>query len=78
MHLVGFQDAQRKRLASFQNNSSAIALEHYKIKRARDSDEIEVLLKPSTTVGKSPRKFNASSKEDYASMVLKDLESQPI
>ena len=77
MRVVGFQDAQRKRLASFQKNSSPISLEHCKVKRARDSDDFEVLLKPSTKVSKSPRKFNVSSKEEYATKMLKDLEDQP-
>ena len=42
LRLVGFQDAQ---LASFKKDSSAIALEHCKIKRAHQSDDlVEVLL----------------------------------
>ena len=58
LRVVGFQDAQRKRLVSYQNDSSAISLEHCKIKCARDSDDFEVLLKPNTKLMKSPRKFD--------------------
>ena len=43
LRVVGFQDAKRKRLVSYQNDSSAISLEHCKIKRARDSDDFEVV-----------------------------------
>ena len=44
MCLVGFQDAQRKRLASF------LHLLHCKIKCAWDLDDYEVLLKPTVAL----------------------------
>ena len=51
LRLVVFQDVQQKQLASFIKDSCAIALEHCKVKCARQSDE--VLLKPTTKVTKS-------------------------
>ena len=62
MRVVGFQGSHRKRLADFQENSQTVSLENCKIKKARQSDDMEVLLKSSTTVRKSPIKLAISSK----------------
>ena len=50
LRLVGFQDAQRKRLSYFEKDSSGITVEHCKIKRARQSYDMEVILKPTTKI----------------------------
>ena len=80
LRLVGFQDAQRKQLASFKKDSSAIALEHCKIKRARQSDDLEVLLKPTTKVTKSPKKLDVKqfpTEEHQPTILLKNLQDLP-
>ena len=50
LRLVGSQDAQRKRLSYFEKDSSGITVEHCKIKRARQSYDMEVILKPTTKI----------------------------
>ena len=75
MRVVGFQDLLRKRLSTFQNTSSPVSLAHCKIKRARESDDLEVMLNAGTKLAKSPKKFHLSpipSVED-STIVLKDL-----
>lgn len=82
MRVVGFQDSHRKRLASFQENSQTVAFENYKIKKARHSNDLEVLLKSNTALHKSPMKYTVSSKtlakETSPDICLKDLSDKPI
>ena len=80
MRVVGFQGSHRKRLADFQENSQTVTLENCKIKKARQSDDMEVLLKSSTTVRKSPIKLAISSKSLITppDMCLKDLSDKPV
>ena len=80
MRVVGFQGSHRKRLADFQENSQTVSLENCKIKKARQSDDMEVLLKSSTTVRKSPIKLAISSKSLITppDMCLKDLSDKPV
>ena len=61
MRVVGFQDSLRKRLSSFQNELSPVSLTHCKIKRARNSDDLEVILNAATRLTKSPKKFHLPS-----------------
>ena len=79
MRVVGFQGTHRKRLADFQENSQTVTLENCKIKKARQSDDLEVQLKSNTTLRKSPMKYAVSSKslmkEDIC---LKDLTDKPV
>ena len=74
MRLVGFQDS---RLSSFQNESAPVSLTHCKIKRARDSDDLEVMLNAGTRLTKSPKKFHLPStppvQDTDTTIVLKDL-----
>lgn len=71
MRIVGFQDSMRKRFSSFEKDTSSVLLEHCKIKRARPSEDLEILLNSTTILAKSPQKFNVSSVPD--NIVLKDL-----
>ena len=58
VRVVGFQAAQRKRLASFHDMSASVSLQNCKVKRARNSEEFEVLLKSNSRVEASSRKFS--------------------
>lgn len=82
MPLVRFQGSQRKRLADFQEKSESVTLQNCKIKKARQSDDLEVLLKSATKVKKSPRKFTIASKslmnEQSPDIYLKNLSDKPI
>ena len=49
MRLIGFQDSQRKRLADFQSSSQAVSINNCTIKRARKSDDLEVILKSNSS-----------------------------
>ena len=43
MRIVGFQASQRKRLADFQSSSDPILFVNCTIKKARESDDLEIL-----------------------------------
>ena len=77
MRLVGFQDSLRKRLSSFQSEAAPVSLTHCKIKRARDSDDLEVMLNAGTRLTKSPKKFHLPStppvQDTDTTIVLKDV-----
>ena len=47
MRVVGFQSSQRKRLASFTESLESVTLQNCQVKKARESDDLEVLLKSS-------------------------------
>ena len=63
MRLVGFRDAARKKLVSFQKSSSPVSLEKVTIKRARDSSDLELLLNNSSNITHSPKKFKISPRK---------------
>ena len=58
MRIVGFQQSQRKRLADFQSSSDPISFANCTIKKARQSDDLEIILKASTKLTKSPPKIS--------------------
>ena len=63
-----------KRLATFAKDLLAITFEQCQIKKARQSDDLEAPLKPTTKVAKSPRKFSvAKSLFEETPILLKDL-----
>lgn len=81
MRIVGFNGSQRKRLANFQEKCECVTFENCKIKKARQSDDLEVLLKSSTIVHKSPVKFCVSANslmKDTPNMILKDVADKPV
>ena len=81
MLVVSFEDAVRRCLSSFQSSASAVSLSHIRIKRARDSDDLEVLLNSSTKLAKSPKKITVSSlpmvEDKPDNILLKDLPYLP-
>ena len=82
MRVVGFQDSVGKKLSNFQKTSSPVSLARVRIKRARDSDDLEVLLNSSSKLTKSPKKFQIPStppNEDQDNATsLKYLPDMPI
>ena len=82
MRVVGFQDSVGKKLSNFQKTSSPVSLARVRIKRARDSNDLEVLLNSSSKLTKSPKKFQIPStppNEDQDNATsLKDLPDMPI
>ena len=64
MRLVGFQSAQQKSLSSFQEKMGAsVALENCEVKRSQVSKELEIVLKSSSWVVASPKKFEVDGLE---------------
>ena len=58
MRVVGFKGGHRKRLASFEAESQgSVSLQNCQVKKARQSDELEIVLKSSSRVEASPKKF---------------------
>ena len=58
MRVVGFKGGHRKRLASFEAESQgSVSLQNCQVKKARQSDELEIVLKSSSCVEASPKKF---------------------
>ena len=58
VRVVGFQASQRKRLASFYDTSASVSLQNCKVKRARNSEDFEILLKSTSRMEPSNRKFS--------------------
>lgn len=48
MRLVGFQQSQRKRLEDFHSTSNPVTIANCTIKKARASDDLEILLKSAS------------------------------
>ncbi len=57
IRIVGFQGELRSRLASYQEKQESVALVDCKVKRGR-SEELEVVLKSSSSVASSTKKFS--------------------
>ena len=60
IRLVGFSSSLRKRMASMEDKQQPITLENCRIKKARFSDDMEVIIKPSTKMSASPKKLDMS------------------
>ena len=54
IRLVGFSPNQRKRLANCQDTMNPVALNNVKVKRAKNSKDLEILLKHASQVQTSP------------------------
>ena len=78
MRLVGFSAGQRKRLASFQDRLEAVTIENCQVKKSRQSDELEVLLRSASRVQSSPKKFNIGdiTKLTTSEITLSDLSTK--
>ena len=55
---VGFSSEQQKKLASFHSSHTPAHLSNCELKKARQGDEMEVLLKKFTKISESPKKIN--------------------
>ena len=78
IRLVGFSPNQRKRLANCQDTMNPVALSNVKVKRAKNSDDLEVLLKHSSQVQMSPKKISQNKVAKLMSNNIKlvDLEKR--
>ena len=57
MRVVGFAPSQREKLEKFKEESSGVALHNCKVKCARLSEELEIMLHPISSIQHSPKKF---------------------
>ena len=57
MRVVGFHDGQQKKLASFMEKSESVPLKNCQIRRTCQAEELEVVLRSSSGVELSPKKF---------------------
>lgn len=57
LRLVGFNSEQQKKLATFQDNEEPVALTNCSLTRGKWGDDLEIIVKDSTTVMKSPKKY---------------------
>ena len=78
MRVVGFCDGQQKKLASFMENSESVSLKNCQIRRARQAEELEVVLRSSSGVELSLKKFTVGDigRLVNSKMKLKDLNSR--
>ena len=78
MKIVGFSSALRKRLASSECTMDSVRLQRCQVKRAKKSDDLEVVLRVGTEVHSSPKKFPRSKVCKILSdtIVLEELESK--
>ena len=58
MRVVGFSSSLRKRMAGLEEIYEPVALESCKIKRGKYSEQLEVMINPSTKFSTSPKKFD--------------------
>ena len=73
LRLVGFNASQQKTIKEFMNSKTSIQFSDCQIKQARRGSKMEVMLKGSTQVKVSPKKFDPSAFnfDDYDSMEIK-------
>lgn len=78
MRVVGFRDGQQKKLASFMENSESVSLKNCQIRRTRQAKELEVVLRSSSGVELSSKKFTVGDigRLVNSKMKLKDLNSR--
>ena len=56
LRVVGFGKSQRNLLKDFEEKGDPVALEDCRVKRSRYSDDLEIMLKPETTLVVSPKR----------------------
>ncbi len=61
MRVVGFQPSQREKLETLKEKAEPISLHNCQLKRAWASDDLEILLRSSSTFQHSPKKFKAAN-----------------
>ena len=60
MRVVGFRDGQQKKLASSMEKSESVSLKNCQVRCTRQAEELEIVLRSSSGVELSPKKFTAS------------------
>ena len=60
MRVFGFDSGVRRKLLDYEGKEDAVMLSHCEVKRARQGDELEVLVTKFTKVEKSPKSFDVS------------------
>ena len=63
IRMVGFRSHQQNKLATY--HSKPVAIHDCEVKSARQSDELEILMKSNTRIETSPRKFDAVNIENF-------------
>ena len=78
LRIVGFQGEHRARLAEYEEEAKSVAILNCEVKKARQSDELEVILKSASKVQASPKKFKAVdiSKIGNSEIALGELEEK--
>ena len=77
IRFVGFDAKKREQLAHHRDNGDAVSIEHCEIKKAKYSDDMEVIINNSTKFSMSPKKFNVSHSEVSTSDTSVPLGSIP-
>ncbi len=60
LRVVGFSTAHRKRLSSFEDTMTPVSVQNCRVKRAKHSNDLEIMLKSHTVLQSSPKKFSAT------------------
>ena len=61
IRLVGFNPSQRIRMKNLMKNKQAVKIDDCEVRHARRGQSMEILLKGSTKISMSPRKFECSN-----------------
>ena len=69
--LVGFSPLQRMRMKTLMEKKQAVKLEDCKVRHARRGQKMEIVLKGSTKIGASPKKF------DFSNILIEDEITPP-
>ena len=75
LRIVGFREGQRSTLAEYQKKKAPVTLLNCELKRDRQSEELEVLLKSSSRMAPSPQKFKIS---DIAAIATSELKLEAL
>lgn len=63
MRMIGFRGDQRYQLASYHDSAQSVALHNCEVKPARQSEELQIVMRSSTRVQASPKKFDIDCKD---------------
>ena len=81
MRIVGFHTDQQNQMTRFYESKSSVAIANCELKNSKFSNDLEALLKTSSTIECSPKKIKLSSTHDDAKQdaicCLADLQTMP-
>ncbi len=60
LRVVGFSLGHRKRQSSYQDKMAPMSLQNCRVKCAKQSGDLEIILKSSSLIQPSPKKFSTS------------------